>query len=147
VSGIFGRIFDFDIDHHAPTDGQDFSQQGNVGRELAYGQIGDGTEVFHLGIVMDGQGPIGREPDVELYPVGSETACFRERSQGVLSETLRTSPVGEYCRHAGTFPWSEAIFVLLVQKITKALASTVMTYYPLLVNPFSMTDTDLGSNM
>jgi len=39
------------------------------------------------------------------------------------------------------------IFVLPFEKFTKLLASGVATHYPLLVNPFSLTDTNLGSIM
>jgi hypothetical protein len=39
------------------------------------------------------------------------------------------------------------IFTLPFGKFTKLLATTARSRYPLLVNPFSVTDTNLGSIM
>jgi hypothetical protein len=39
------------------------------------------------------------------------------------------------------------IFAFLFGNFTKLLASTETSHYPLLVNPFSVTDTNLGSIM
>ena len=47
----------------------------------------------------------------------------------------------------GSFPSMAPIFTLPFENFTKLLASTAGSRYPLLVNPFSVTDTNLGSIM
>ena len=48
-----------------------------------------------LGVVVDGQGPVGRQAHVELDPVGAQPPGLGEGVEGVLGEPLGATPMGE----------------------------------------------------
>jgi hypothetical protein len=50
--------------------------------------------------MVNNQGAVGAAPDVELDPVGSETAGLAEGFQGVFRLDSRSAPMGEHGDHA-----------------------------------------------
>ena len=59
-----------------------------------------------LGVVVDGQGAVGGEADVQLDPVGTESPGPDERLEGVLTDTagrIGTPPVGVDRRYGHRF--------------------------------------------
>jgi hypothetical protein len=118
-----------------------------VGRQVWHAEGRERAEAVNLGIVVHGQRSIGSQMDIQLDPVRPETPGLDEGVDGVFDEAVRVPPMGENRRHKSRLPCVSPIFLLLFGNFTKLLASTASSHYPLLVNPFSVTDTNLGSIM
>ena len=98
--------------------------------------------------MMHGQGPVGGQAHIELDAVGPQALGFGEGLQGVLHGSRRCGLDGR--RPPSSEPLSPdtpSIFTVPFENFTKLLASTAPSHYPLLVNPFSVTDTNMGPIM
>ena len=69
-----------------------------MGGQVGHPELVDRADPGDLGIVMDGQAPVGREAHIELHAVGAEPPGLGEGVDGVLGETLGTTPM---CKDGG----------------------------------------------
>jgi len=74
-----------------------------VGREVGNPERGHRPRAGDLGVVVHGQGAVGREAHVELHPVGAAAARLREGLERVLDEAvLCATPMSKDGRHGST---------------------------------------------
>ena len=72
-----------------------------MGGQVGHAEVGDRAEAGDLGVVVDGQRPVGGQAHVELDPVGPEPAGLGEGVERVLDEALGATPMSEDGRHRG----------------------------------------------
>ena len=66
-----------------------------MGGQVGHPELVDRADPGDLGIVVDGQGAVGREAHIELDPVGAQPPGLGEGVDGVLGESLGTTPMCE----------------------------------------------------